>query len=480
MKVLLINPPLYGTGSEPRFPLGLGYIASVLREDGHKVQVVDANALKLPEARIEELINAVKFDAVGMTGLITQFKQVQRTASIIKNNSGAAVVLGGGLASAAPEVVLKKTAVDVVVLGEGEETASELFKALENGAALQEVKGLCFKRDGGFFKTAPREPLENISSLPMPAWDLFPVRHYFNNNVMCMPKRRMSMLTSRGCPYHCAFCFHGVFGHRHRARTAENIFKEIALLHEKYGVTGFVFEDDTFVLDKKRVYGLCGLITDSRLKLRWTCNARINLVDADLLAKMKKAGCVEISYGIESGNQKQLEKIKKGITVEQAYKVVDMTRKAGIITHGFVMLGLPGETAATIKDSVSFCKRAGIPAEFTIMTPIPGSRIYQDAVAANMMKRSVEDLVENWGSWLDKVLVNLTELPDEKLLEMKRAAELEIFSSYYKRHPGTIIKMLFLELKTNGFFAFFHRLKKGAKLLIRSLKGLGLRERPTT
>jgi anaerobic magnesium-protoporphyrin IX monomethyl ester cyclase len=479
MNILLINPPLYGVDSEPRFPLGLGYIASVLRNDGHSIQIIDANAFKLTDDQIVKMASSNKFDAIGLTGLITQFKQVQRLASIIKKtNFKTPIVLGGGLASAAPEVILNKTGVDIVVVGEGERTASELFQVIENGGRLENVSGLVFKNDDTILNTGPRKPIGEVSSLPFPAWDLFPMERYFNKSVMCMPKRWISIITTRGCPYQCTFCFHGIFGHRYRARTAENVFKEIELLHQKYGVTGFVFEDDTFVLDKKRIYGLCHLITESKLKIYWMCNARIDLVDEELVKKMKKVGCVIISYGIESGNQTQLDKIKKGITVEQAYKVIDMTKKAGILTHGFIMIGTPGETIGTINDSINFCKRAGLQAEFTFLTPIPGSRIYQDAVDTKTMKVTKDDLVENWGSWLNEVLVNFTNLSNEKLIELKRIAEKEIIIEYCKKNIKYILRMIILEFKINGYFAVLNRLKRGMKVFVRAQKGLDLRGNP--
>lgn len=478
MNILLVNPRLYGVQSELRFPLGLGYIASVLRNDGHNILVIDANALKLSEDQIEELIRNSAFDALGMTGLITQFKQVQRLAAIIRKNSNTTIVLGGGLASAAPEVVLKKTDIDIAIIGEGEETSSELFQSIKNGIALENVSGIWYKKDGKIFRTVQRNPIDDVSSLAFPAWDLFPMERYFDNDVMCMPNRKISIITSRGCPYHCTFCFHGIFGHRYRARTAENVFQEMQLLFQKYGIKGFVFEDDTFVLDKQSIYKLCDLILENRLKVYWTCNARINLVDEELIRKAKRAGCVGISYGIESGNQDLLDKIKKGITVEQAYRVVDMTKRAGIMTHGFILIGIPGETIDTINDSIKFCKQAGLQAEFTILTPIPGSRIYQDAFEAKIMKVTTDDLIENWGSWLNEVLVNFTNLSNEKLIELKRMAEKEIFNNYYKKNIKYIVRMLILEFKINGFFAVLNRLKRGVKLFVRVKKGLDMREKP--
>ncbi len=223
---------------------------------------------------------------------------------------------------------------------------------------------------------------------------------------------------------------------------------------------------------------MCDLIIEKRLKIYWTCNARVDLVDEELINKLKRAGCVKIAYGVESGNQVQLDKINKGITVEQAYRVIDMTKRAGIFTHGFIMLGIPGETSDTIKDSIAFCKKAGLHAEFTILTPIPGSKIYQDAVESKTMKVETDELIENWGSWLNEVLINFTNLADDRLIELKRVAEREVFYSYYKRNIKYIVRMFILEFKINGFFAVLNRLKRGLKLIVRAKKGLDMREEP--
>ncbi len=472
MNILLINPLLTSVQSEPRFPLGLGYIASVLRDDGHDIKVIDANALKLSEDEIEKIINTFTFDVVGITGLITQFKQVQRYASIIKKTSNATVILGGGLASAAPEVVLSKTNVDIVVIGEGEKTASELFQAIKNGISLENMKGICFKKDGKLFRTEEQKGIEDVTSLPFPAWDLFPMDRYFTS-VMCMPNRRISIITSRGCPYHCTFCFHGIFGHRFRARTAENVAEEIELLSKRYGVRGINFEDDTFILDRQRVYEICDLLIKKNLKLIWTCNSRIDFIDNDLLNKMKSAGCVHIAYGIESGSQKILNNIGKGIEVTKARKIVKLTWETGIVPHGFMMLGIPGETRQTIRESINFCKEAGISAEFSIATPIPGTRLYQEAVNRGRID-SLEELVKNWGGWFEEVLVDLTNISKTELKNLKKRAEKEVFICFVRNRKKHLIRMLIREIKINGVEALMIRLLRGLRLIFRVSSGRGL------
>jgi radical SAM superfamily enzyme YgiQ (UPF0313 family) len=473
MNILLIHPKLSHTYS-PRFPLGLGYIASALRDEGHSIEVIDLNAQEELENCLGDRIRKGDFNLVGLTAMITQLKEVERLSSLIKNVSDSKIVIGGGLASAVPEMLLKKTQVDIVVTGEGERTICELIGRIENGQSITDIRGIAYRLNEKILKTPPRPYIENISSLSMPSWDLFPIERYFNNNLMCMPKRRMSVITSRGCPYQCTFCFHGIFGHQYRPRTAKDVFREMELLYQKYKVRGFVIEDDTFILDKNRVYQLCDLIIKNKLRIYWSCNARVDLVDEDFIRKIKNAGCVAISYGIESGNQAQLDKIRKGINLDQAYKAIKLTKKAGILVQGFVMLNIPGETVKTINDSINFCKKAGLQAEFTILTPIPGSKIYEEALNANIV--TDEKLVENWGSWLDEVLANFSTLSDEALIAMKRRAESEIFRSVYKKNINDIFLMFFLEFKINGFFSLFKRVKRGLRVAMRAHKGLGLRE----
>jgi radical SAM superfamily enzyme YgiQ (UPF0313 family) len=477
MNILLIHPKLNYVPF-PRFPLGLGYIASALRDVGHSIEVIDLNAQSELENCLGERIRKSNFDLVGLTAMITQFKEVKRLCSLIKDASGSKIVMGGGLASAVSEMLLKETKTDIVVMGEGEKTIVELAEKIAHGQSIKNISGIAYREGDSIIKNPLSGYIDDISSLSFPAWDLFPIERYFDDSAMCIPRRRMSIITSRGCPYQCTFCFHGIFGHHYRARTAEDVFQEIELLYQRYKVRGFVIEDDTFILDKNIVYQLCDLIIKNKLKIYWSCNARVDLVDEEFVRKVKSAGCVAICYGIESGNQMQLDKIKKGITLDQAYKTIKLTKKAGLLTHGFVMLNTPGETVETINDSISFCKKAGLQAEFTILTPIPGSKIYEEAVKANIITN--EKLVENWGSWLDKVLVNFSTLSDEALIGMKRKAESEIFKSFYKRNINDIFLMFFLEFKINGFFSLMKRLKRGLRVAMRAHKGLGLRESPQT
>ncbi len=472
MNILLIHPKL-GKTYNPRFPLGLGYIAAVLREAGHKVKVIDLNAQSELEGKFDQSIRNGKFNMIGLTAMITQFKEIKRLSCLIKNATKTKIVLGGGLGSSVPELIFQETDVDIIVVGEGERTVVELVEQLENQQPIRDVDGIAYCDKGEIFKTSPRSYIEDISSIPFPAWDLFPMKRYFQESNVNFPQRKMSVITSRGCPYQCSFCFHGIFGHKYRFRSAENLFEEIKLLSEKYEVEGIVFEDDTFVLNRKRINRICNFFDQYNPKVLWTCNARVDLVDKDLLIKMKSAGCKSIAYGIESGSQKILNTIDKGIEVSKSREVIKLTWEAGIVPHGFMMLGISGETRQTIKESINFCKETGIQAEFTIATPIPGTKLYQEAQNKGKI-RSLKELLESWGNWLEEVPVNLTDIDVRELQRLKKRAEKEVYYSYIMKRKKHVIRMLLQEFRTKGVRAFVFRVFRGLRLMYRVSIGHGL------
>jgi len=472
MNILLIHPKL-GKRDSPRFPLGLGYIAAVLCEAGHKVEAVDLNAQSELENGLSERIRNGKFDMVGLSAMITQFKEVKRLSSLIKNVTKTKIVLGGGLGSSVPELILQETDVDILVVGEGERTIVELVDRIEHQQSIADVDGIAYRDNGNYVKTPPRSYIEDLSSIPFPAWDLFPIEQYFQDVRANFPKRRMSVITGRGCPYRCSFCFHGIFGYKYRSRSSENLFKEIELLSKKYSIRGINFEDDTFILDRRRVDKICDLFARKNPKISWTCNGRANLIDKDLLKKMKLTGCVEIAYGIESGSQRVLNNIDKGIEVSKSREAIKLTWEAGIVPHGFMMLGIPGETYQTIQESINFCKEIGILAEFTIATPIPGTRLYQTAVEKGKIV-SLKKLLEDWGNWFEEIPVNLTDIDSSELQRLKKQAEKEVYYSYIMKRKKHMVKMLLKEFKTKGVRAFVIRLFRGMRLIYRVSRGHGL------
>lgn len=444
MDILLVNPIIRGSKKPFYFPLGLGYIASVLLNAGHKVEVLDINAYRFTREETFEQIKILKFDIVCLTGLVTEYSQIKWLASQFKEfHPDKTIVLGGGLATLAPEIVLKNSVIDIVVIGEGEETIKELVNGIQEGNSLNEINGIVFKEKDVIQKNKPRKIIETLDSISFPARELFPLEKYLKNPYLRLfdkDLRTTQIITSRGCPYSCIYCFKDMWGYQFRKRSADNIIDEIKLLKDKFNITGIQFSDDLFIMDKKRVHEFCDKVIEQEIKFTWLANGRVNLMDPVLLEKMKSAGCKVICYGIESGSQEILNTMNKGVTVSQAEKAIQETWKAGILPHGYLMIGMLGETKETIRETVDFCNRNGLVGQFSFVTPIPNTKLFEEAKRLGKISSDEEWLMENWGEWNDRILINLTDMEDSELIELKKKAERDILR-------GNILKKSLLHLK---------------------------------
>lgn len=433
MRFLLINPMTGSRRLPAYFPLGLGYIASVLLEAGQEVQVLDINAHRWPADEVERRLEAAQFEVVGITGMVTEFRAVRWLSGLVRKvNPYGKVILGGGLPTAFPRLVLERTEADIAVIGEGETTIEDLAAGLEQGAPLSDVKGIWYKEGDELKATEPRESIEDLDTVPFPARHLFPMERYMQNPVpfLRMFDRKVistNLISSRGCPYRCSYCFHGQWGHRFRARSADNVVAEMKFLRKTYDINGVVFMDDTFVLNRKRVLTICDRLIEEDLDIMWVGNGRVNLVDRPLLERMRAAGCRTLPYGIESGSQKILDEMRKGVTVEQARQAVLDTWQAGILPRGYLMIGMFGETRETVAETVRFCNETGLISEFSYATPFPGTQLYARAMELGKIKEDdAGQLLERWGEWTDEIVVNLSSIPDEALKSIRQEAQARI------------------------------------------------------
>lgn len=384
-KVLLIFPPYNLTeefsglaevgNMQP--PLGIGYVGAVLEKAGFEVKIFDAPPLGWNIDKIVAESKNFDPDFFGIFSSTVSFNRAVKLAKALKKSRNVPVVIGGPHVTALPEEVMKFNCFDIGVIGEGEQTMVELIKALMDKKDLKQVKGIIFRRIK-LIRTLPRPYVDDLDSLPFPARHLMPPLSAYHPTPATYKKFPVgTMITSRGCPYRCSFCFRGVFGNKWRFRSPENVVKEMEVLISKFGAAEIRIWDDTFNADPQRVKEICRLIIKRGLKFPWTCLGRVNMIDQEMLGLMKKAGCWQISFGIESGNDKVLESINKGTTKKMIQKAVEETCQAGIQSLGFFILGLPGETEKTMRETIDFAKELPLSAaNFSIATPYPGTELW--------------------------------------------------------------------------------------------------------
>lgn len=356
-------------------PLGLGYIVSYLRRHNISANLVDCTFLSEKEA-----LNKIRESKPEIIGIYSMFSMKHPALRMTKRLKGTCdlLVAGGPLPTLCPEDFLEDF--DVVAVGEGEETMRELVDAVENGHSLSTVNGIVYKgqkSDCDVVSTLPRELIEDLDTLPFPARDNFDneayKRHYFKKSGYTIT----SLITSRGCPFHCDFCSRAVFGNKFRTRSPENIVDEMETV-DKLDYDRIWFSDDCFTLNRKRLLSICDEIIRRRLEIDWECLSRVDSVDEETAVKMKEAGCVRVFFGLESGNDSILALMNKQTSVIQGKRAVLTFKGAGIEVGAFFIVGYPGETDRTVLDTLRFA--SSLPLDylsFTMPYPIPGTPLYE-------------------------------------------------------------------------------------------------------
>jgi anaerobic magnesium-protoporphyrin IX monomethyl ester cyclase len=368
MKSILVQPPGNGLFKVP--PLGLGYIAAVLKQRGFNVEVLDLN---VEPSALDDFLSVERLSIVGVSCGIGNARQAFEVARKVKSCfRGCFLVLGGPYPSLMMEkLLIRHTDVDAVVVGEGEATIVDLFERFQNGETLSGIEGLIF-RDGSQIRINPhRKPIEFLDGLPFPAREKLPMQLYGENAGV--------IFTSRGCPYKCVFCSRAVFGRRWRGHISEYVLSEIEHMRKQYAIGCVSFLDDNFTFNSERVEKILdGIIARKwNLRLYFWNGIRVDSVTQGLLQKMKKSGCIAINYGVESVDADVLAKIRKDVNLDQVKKTVKLTREAGIKANVFLMVGNPGDTSQIIekiKDFVEQVKVDGV--HVSMATPIPRTEFW--------------------------------------------------------------------------------------------------------
>jgi len=320
-------------------------------------------------------IRAFAPDVIGLTSSTTFYCNARELAAQIRVRlPGVTTILGGPHASFVPEACLDDPGIDYICVGEGEETAVEFMAALAGGMPMDTVRGLAFKRDGAIVLTPPRPFITDLDSLPLPARHLLPLDKYvpMPNDGPYVPKT--AMISSRGCPFHCIFCDHGVFGPSYRSYGAKRTVDEMAELVTRYGIRDIAFVDSLFMVSPQRVTGICDEIIRRGVKVHWTCTIRANIATRAVLAHMKAAGCWRVRIGVESGNDAVLKFIRKQVTRDEVRRVVRDAHELGLHPKAFFMIGHPTETEKEIRDTITFAKELSL-TDITVQinTPMPNA-----------------------------------------------------------------------------------------------------------
>lgn len=466
MNILVANPPnqkvknvvrdlLYGCwcagrriGGMQMPPLNLLYAATTLKQAGHQVTVLDG---LFDEALYEEVKKRFStFDIVAVLSSTNSFKaDVEFLQDIKQIHPRIISVVFGSHASFMPEHCLNEPAVDIIIRREPEMILRNLVATLESQGPLDQVRGIGYKENNRHMLTELFPFIENLDDLPIADRSLLSQRvDYFNPVVQNVPYTTMQ--TSRGCPARCNFCtVPSFYGKKIRYRSAESVLTELRMLTQM-GYREIFFRDETFSVYQDRNRAICQGMIDENLNLSWICNARVDMIDEQDLALMKKAGCHLVKFGVESGDQEILDRIKKGITLEDTRRAFDICHRLNIDTHAHVMLGCPGETVDTIRRTITFVKEIdpGF-VSFGIHTPYPGTELFSQVVT------SQPEIFDGSGASMDKLHVkgffneSFTDLSKEDLERWVKRA----YRSFYFR-PAYLFKRLFMIQNIGQFVRF--------------------------
>lgn len=445
MRVLLV---VYDNDSYIHwFPQGLGYIASVLLEMGLDVEIFNQDFHHFPDDYLREYLDEEQFDVVCISviaGYYQYRKLLSLSDAINASKQRPLLIIGGHGPSPEPEFFLKKTQGDIVVIGEGEKTCKELFNALAKKKPLSSIKGIAWRNGKKIIINPRRELIDKVDSIPMPAYRLFPMEYY---RLLRMPHCKSSdfvfpVLSGRGCPFKCNFCYRMDEGFR--PRSTESIIEEIKYLQCNWGITYIAFSDELLMSSVSRTEEICKAFIKEGLDIKWDCCGRLNYAKKDLLKLMRQAGCVFINYGIESFDNQILKNMKKGLTTEQIIKGIEATLESEISPGFNIIFGNIGENRRTLTQGVDFLLKYDDGSQMRTIrpvTPYPGCELYDYAIRNGLLK-DVEDFYENKHINSDLLAVNFTELSDDEFYRSLCEANQTLLLNYFENKKQNIIDQI--------------------------------------
>jgi anaerobic magnesium-protoporphyrin IX monomethyl ester cyclase len=451
MKLLFIYPHIRGgqertPDAKRYFPWGAATVMRCLENDGHEIQLLDIYGNDLLPQEVEDYLDRHTFDCACISSFASMnYSYVLYLAEAVKKRYPVPVVVGGLLSDLHYPLLLQKKFIDICVIGEGEETAVDLFRNIHN---LDSVKGIAYKQNGQIKLNPPRELIKDLDTLPMPNFKLWNMERYLRQNLwaedlttryeewpsILPPKEQltpnMALFFGRGCPFRCKFCSRSY--QSVRFKSVDKIIEEMNFFKEQYHIKAVHFYDELVVFKKSTTYELCQKI--EKTGLYWDCQARVNTIDKDILRALKKANCYSIGLGLESGSNKILKAMDKGITREQSLAVLKEARQANMHLKLQLMFGYPGETEKDLAETLDLVKKSGYPPRrLTWTTPLPGSEIYDDAIKQGLIKDEEAYIISlNKGMNLPKrILANISGKSDEEASRLYEKVHRDMEYSYF-------------------------------------------------
>lgn len=469
--VLLINPPWLSKdqniwhGIKGAMPsLGLLSVAAYLEQQGISVQVLDIHVEKLSAEETKAIIRQVAPKIVGLTVMTATSVPSYKIARLAKEvDSNILVVMGGVHAEAMPEECLLNSAVDLIVRGDGELTFHRLVVEHLNGRSLLALTGISYRSGGRVVHMPPGETIMDLNKLPFPAYHLVPMEKYYPAMGAYKRLPAINMLMTRGCPGKCTFCNSAMT--KLRTRDAELVVDEIIRLKKTYGIREIQFYDDTFTIFKQNVFQFCELMQKKKVDVTWTAFARTDCISPELAKEMKAAGCHQILFGVESGDDGILENIRKPIDREKTKWAHDIVRESGIELRSAFIFGNMGENVKTMQNTLNFALELNPDiAIFNICTPYPGTQLFKWAKEHGYLKH------EDWTEYeLSTFLMNLPTVTDKELKDFYMYA----YRKFYRR-PTAVWRRLKAISNISQVIDLFHaftfimlRHKIGARDIVR-------------
>jgi len=472
-KTYVINPPgekgfdrsgrwpakaMGGTFIEPLF---LAYAAAVLEKDNLLAGLIDCRPFYTTQ---EELFEKIGEDAA-LAVLQTSTPSIDsdlETAKKIKNKFPRIKIalVGSHVTVLDKEIMKNNEFVDFIARREYEYTIRELARCLnEESCDFKDILGITWRNSKEIVRNPNRPYIENLDELPFPARHLLPMHTYFD--PMFRSRKTFRLMGSRGCVYQCTFCLwpQTMYGRKVRFRNPKKVVDEIEYFIKNQGAKGFYFEDDTFTTNPRHVEGICNELMNRKIKISWSCLGRVDTMTEEMLIMMKRAGCYMIRVGIESSSQEILDRVKKGITIDQIVKAMKLMKKVGIKVHASYVLGLPGETKKSLEDDINFAIKVDHDyGQFGMAVPYPGTEMFKEAEEKGWLR------TKNWKDY-DAAENSVLEYPELSAKEIAMAALTAHLRFYFR--PSYMIKKVF---KVRSFSEFYQLVNGAKTLIIRLIK----------